>query len=88
MDVRQAVGSGTGTLAICLDCYQYIAREGKVLLLYISVTIEQEVWCVSATSKAVFDEALGSTALFGFAGDDAVLGVAGVSNLFINVLYA
>ena len=88
MDVRQAVGRCSGTCAIWLDCYDDIARECDVLLLYISVTIEQEVWCVSATSKAVFDEALGSTALFGFAGDDAVLGVAGVSNLFINVLYA
>ena len=72
MDVWQAVGSRTGTLAVCLDCYQYIAREGKVLLLYVSVAIEQEVWCVATAGEAVFDEALGSAVLFGLAGCDAV----------------
>jgi hypothetical protein len=59
-------------LAVCLDCYQYIAREGKVLLLYVSVAIEQEVWCVATAGEAVFDEALGSAVLFGLAGCDAV----------------
>ena len=57
-------------------------------MFYVAVAIEQEVWCITTASEAVFDEALGSAVLFGFAGDDAVLGVAGVSNLFINVLYA
>ena len=73
MDIWQTIGSRTGTLAVCLNSYQYIARKGKVLLLYISVAIEQEVWCVATAGEAIFDEALGSTVLFGFAGDDAVL---------------
>ena len=72
MDVWQAVGSRTGALAICLNSYQYIARKGKVLLLYVSVAIEQEVWCVATAGEAVFDEALGSAVLFGLAGCDAV----------------
>ena len=43
-------------------------------MLYISITIEQEVWCVATAGEAVFDEALSSAVLFGLAGCDAVLG--------------
>ena len=75
-------------MAVGLDRHQYVTRKREVLLLHISVAIEQEVWCVTTASEAIFNEALSSAVLFGFAGDDAVLGVAGVSNLFINVLYA
>ena len=88
MDIWQTIGSRTGTLAVGLDRHDDVARECDVLLLYISVAIEQEVWCITTASEAIFNEALSSATLFGFAGDDAVLGVAGVSNLFINVLYA
>ena len=57
-------------------------------MLYIACIVLQEVGAIAAASEAVGDTT-GRTAInFMLAGDDAVLGVAGVSNLFINVLYA
>ena len=58
VDVGEAVGSGTSTLAVWFDGDDDVARKRQVLLHDIAASVQQEVWGVTGAGEAVGDVAV------------------------------